>query len=113
MLREIGALELIGDHKFKPTVKEKTKFMIGSPVLLQGDNQAALGLVQDAQITPRSKHIDVAYHYQQDLIKKDQLRVEFVSTAEIVADSITKPLSKPGFCQFLELLGLQSIGLRA
>ena len=38
VLREMGALELIGDHKFKPTVKEKTKFIISSPVLLQGDN---------------------------------------------------------------------------
>ena len=38
VLREMGAPELIGDHKFKPTVKEKTKFMISSPVLLQGDN---------------------------------------------------------------------------
>ena len=71
VLREIGALELIGNHKFKPTVKEKTKFMIGSPVLLQGDNQAALGLIQDAQITLRLKHINIAYYYQQELIKKD------------------------------------------
>jgi hypothetical protein len=63
MLREIGAPELIGNHKFKPTVKEKTKFMISSLVLIQGDNQAALGLVQDAQITPRLKHIDIAYYY--------------------------------------------------
>ena len=45
MLREIGTLELIGNHKFKPTVKEKTKFIISSLVLIQGDNQAALGLV--------------------------------------------------------------------
>jgi hypothetical protein len=48
MLREIGALELIGNHKFKPIVKEKTKFIISSLVLIQGVNQAALGLVQDA-----------------------------------------------------------------
>ena len=38
VLREIGALELIGNYKFKPTVKEKTKFIISSLVLLQGDN---------------------------------------------------------------------------
>ena len=63
MLREIGALELIGDYKFKPIVKEKTKFIISSLVLIRRDNQAALGLVQDAQITLRSKHINVAYHY--------------------------------------------------
>ena len=34
MLREIGALELIGDYKSKPIVKEKTKFIISSLVLL-------------------------------------------------------------------------------
>jgi hypothetical protein len=38
MLREIGTLELIGNYKFKPTVKEKTKFMISSLVLIRRDN---------------------------------------------------------------------------
>jgi hypothetical protein len=45
VLREIGTPELIGNHKFKPIVKEKTKFIISSLVLIRGDNQAALGLV--------------------------------------------------------------------
>ena len=45
MLREIGTLELIGNYKFKPIVKEKTKFIISSLVLIRGDNQASLGLV--------------------------------------------------------------------
>jgi len=113
VLREMGAPDLIGGHKFKPTVKEKTKFMIASPVLIRGDNQAALGLVRDAQITQRSKHIDVAYHYQRDLMKKDRLRVEFVGTADMVADGMTKPLPKAGFCRFLDLLRLRSVSLRA
>ena len=87
--------------------------MIGSLVLIRGDNQTALGLIRDARTTPRSKHIDVAYHYQRDLMKKDRLRVEFVGTAEMVADGMTKPLPKPSFYRFLELLGLRSDGLRA
>ena len=113
VLREMGAADLIGQHEFKPTVREKTKFMIGSPVLIRGDNQAALGLVRDAQISDRSKHIDVAYHYQRDLMKKDRLKVEFVGTADMVADGMTKPLAKAGFSRFLNLLGMQSISLQA
>lgn len=113
VLREMGAADLIGQHKFKPTVREKTKFMIGSPVLIRGDNQAALGLVRDAQISDRSKHIDVAYHYQRDLMKKDRLKVEFVGTAEMVADGMTKPLAKTGFNRFLDLLGMRSAATQA
>ena len=38
MLREIGTLELIGNYKFKPIVKEKTKLIISSLVLIRRDN---------------------------------------------------------------------------
>jgi hypothetical protein len=113
VLREMGAADLVGQHDFKPTVKEKTKFMIGSPVLIRGDNQAALGLVRDAQISERSKHIDVAYHYQRDLMKKDRLKVEFVRTADMVADGMTKPLAKVSFTRFLALLRMQSVAIQA
>jgi len=102
----MGATKYIGSHQFKPLVKEKTKFMIGSPVLIRGDNQAALGLVRDAQISDRSKHINVAYHYQRDLLKKDRLQVEFVGTADMVADGMTKPLAGEVFKRFTRLLGM-------
>lgn len=105
-MRDMGATRYIGGHQFKPLVKEKTKFMIGSPVLIRGDNQAALGLVRDAQISDRSKHIDVAYHYQRDLLKKDRLQVEFVGTADMVADGMTKPLAGEIFKRFIRLLGM-------
>jgi dihydroxyacetone kinase DhaKLM complex PTS-EIIA-like component DhaM len=62
-LRDMGSAHLIGQSTFQLTLKQKMKYMIASPVLIKGDNQAALGLVRDAQILDRLKHIDVAYHY--------------------------------------------------
>jgi hypothetical protein len=106
-LRDMGSAHLIGQSAFQPTLKQKMKYMIASPVLIKGDNQAALGLVRDAQISDRSKHIDVAYHYQRDLLKKNRLRVEFVGTNDMVADGLTKPLNKAPFERFVDLLGMQ------
>jgi hypothetical protein len=106
-LRDMGSAHLIGQSAFQPTLKQKMKYMIASPVLIKGDNQAALGLVRDAQISDRSKHIDVAYHYQRDLLKKNRLRVEFVGTNDMVADGLTKPLNKTPFERFVGLLGMQ------
>jgi len=106
-LRDMGQAQLVGQSAFQPTLNQRMKYMITSPVLIRGDNQAALSLVRDAQIFDRSKHIDVAYHYQRDLLKKNRLRVEFVGTNDMVADRLTKPLAKTPFARFIGLLGMQ------
>lgn len=106
LIRDMGFDYLVGTNPFRPIVSENQKFAIGSPVLLKGDNQAALSLVQDAHTHERSKHIDVAYHYVRDLFRRNRIKVEFVRTADMVADGLTKPLLSPTFQKFIGLLGL-------
>ena len=93
VLRDIGLASAVGENKFKPTIKEGTRFLIGSPMLVRGDNQAALALARDAYITDRSKYIDITYYYQRDLIKRGRLNIKFIGILDIVADRLTKPLA--------------------
>ena len=70
------------------------------------DNQGALALVKNPYLHKRSKHIDITYHFIRDLGERAKLNVTYIPTNNIAANSITKPLQKPRFTRFKELLGL-------
>ncbi len=65
------------------------------------DNQAILALVKDAYIYERSKHIDIAYYYVRDLHKSNRIRVNYVPSANIIANELIKSLSKKKFKTFV------------
>ena len=92
---------LIGQNAFRPGVKVNLKFALGLPVGiavgLRGDNQAALSTVQDAHTHDRSRHIDITYHYVRQLRKARKIIVEYVPSAEMIADGLTKPIFKTHF----------------
>lgn len=75
-------------------------------VELKGDNQASIRLVKNNQISGRLKHIDIAYHYIRDLQNQGLINVSYISTNDMTADGLTKPLAKIKFEQFLTLLGM-------
>jgi hypothetical protein len=59
------------------------------------DNTAAIMLSQNDSIHNRSKHINIRYHLVRDNVKKDRVRISWVSTREQQADILTKALG-PG-----------------
>ena len=46
---------------------------------------------------PRTKHIDINYHFIRDKIIKKQLILDYCPTEEMLADLLTKPLGKTLF----------------
>ncbi len=75
-------------------------------VQMLGDNQGAIALTQNAHLNDRSKHIDISYHFICDLAEKGSLKVNFIPTAEMIADGMTKPLGRVAFEKFKDQLGL-------
>ena len=73
---------------------------------LRGDNTASIKLVKNNQVCGRLKHIDVAYHFIRDLQRDGQIDVSYISTDDMTADGLTKPLEKVKFQRFIELLGM-------
>ncbi len=57
------------------------------------DNQASLMLIKNAHIHERLKHIDITYHHIQNLHKKNQISVNFISSQDMIADELIKSLS--------------------
>jgi len=62
------------------------------PMIVACDDQSAIRLVQNPAFHPRSKHIDVKYHWVRQAVKENKLNVKFVPTGEQLADIFTKVL---------------------
>eukprot|EP00170_Pyropia_yezoensis_P000809 contig_3733_g811 len=58
---------------------------------------SALAIMQNAVTSPRTKHVDVAHHYVREKVAEKVLTVSHVSTKDMVADVLTKPLPVPAF----------------
>lgn len=57
------------------------------------DNQACLKFARTAQLSPRTKHIGVPYHWFRSKVETLDIRIEPISTTKQLADPFTKGLS--------------------
>jgi hypothetical protein len=54
----------------------------------------------------KSKHIEIKYHYIQDMVQKGAVELWYISTDEKIADILTKPLSRVKYEYFRDKLGV-------
>jgi Reverse transcriptase (RNA-dependent DNA polymerase) len=79
-----------------------------SPTTLFSDNQAAIALTRDHQYHPRTKHIDVRYHWIRWVVEKGSIRLVYCPTDDMVADVLTKALPSAKVKHFAASLGLRA-----
>ena len=70
-------------------------------IQIYADNQGAMALTKNPIVSARSKHIDVRYHFVRERVAQGQVAFTYISTSEMIADSLTKALSgdKHSFCK--------------
>lgn len=66
---------------------------LDQPIVINEDNQSCLNLVKVESASGRVKHIDTKQHFIRELCDKDQIRLQYCPTTEMMADVLTKPLS--------------------
>ena len=69
-----------------------------SAIPLHVDNAGAEALAKNPEHHTRTKHIDARYHFARECVKERKISVLHVSTKDMLADMLTKPLS----CVLLE-----------
>lgn len=77
-----------------------------SNITLHVDNMGALKLAENPVFHGRSKHIDIRYHFIREVIKNKIISLRHVSTHDMVADILTKPLPGPSHRRCIEGLKL-------
>ena len=79
----------------------------GRTVVMNEDNQAAIKMVTNNQITERSKHVDIGCHFVRERFENQDIEIRYCQSDRMVADGCTKGLAKAKFQSFVKLLGLR------
>lgn len=85
---------------------EELKFPQNEPMTIHNDNQSAQCLVKNPTLHSRSKHIAIRYHQVRDMFSKDEIKLKYVPTDDMMADVLTKNLCKIKHFKFVKSMGL-------
>lgn len=85
-------------------------FPLRLPVVIFGDNQAALSIGSSEAATKRSRHINVRFHNVREQVTRGMVELRYVRTDLQVADILTKNLGAVKLQQFRRGLGLVKLG---
>ena len=78
-----------------------------TPVHIWVDSQAALAYAKDPKYHGKTKHIELKYHYVQQIIEKMKVKLQHISTDKMVVDPLTKPIKRELFHAHVEMFGLR------
>ena len=68
------------------------------------DNQSAITVANKDQYRARTKHINIHYHYQREIIRQGVVELIYIPTEDMTTDDLTKPLNSNIFRRFIKLL---------
>ena len=79
------------------------------PTVIFEDNQGAIQLSKNPKFHSRTKHIDVSYHYIREQVSQNTVSVKYCTSKDMLADIMTKGLSRVQFQKFRDMLGVFEI----
>ena len=78
------------------------------PMTMMEDNQGAIAIAKNPVAHARTKHIDIRHHYVRELVQKRLIELCYCQTDDMVADVLTKPLTRARFEKLRLLMGIDS-----
>ena len=77
------------------------------PMLLKGDNQGSLALAKNPGDHPRSKHIQLRYHFIRFNLAEGTIELAYIPTHQMAADGMTKSLAYLKHDTFIKMIGMK------
>ena len=78
------------------------------PTVIMEDNQGAIAIAKNPVAHTRTKHIDIRFHFIREAVQNGSIELRYCPSEEMVADLLTKPLSKGQFQKLCELMGINT-----
>ncbi len=79
-----------------------------TPVLLHADDQGSIDLSKNPEFHKRTKHIEIKWNRIREVVESSRIKVGYISTKEMIADGLTKPLSGQLFKGFKDMMGMRT-----
>jgi hypothetical protein len=67
------------------------------PINLYSDSKGAIAMTYNPVQRSASKHVDLADHYAREQQERGTVTISYVSTTDMIADLLTKPLAANDF----------------
>uniref|UniRef100_A0A5B7BDL9 Putative polyprotein n=1 Tax=Davidia involucrata TaxID=16924 RepID=A0A5B7BDL9_DAVIN len=86
-----------------------------TPTKIFGDKKSAISPSKDPVFHGRSKHIDIKFHYIHELVKGNEIAMEFCKSKDQITDILTKPLKAEAYYKLKNMMGMcnsESLSLR-
>jgi hypothetical protein len=84
------------------TTRLLESFGIFTSPLLVCDNQVSIKISENPVLHQHTKHIDIQFHFVREKVSEGKVYIEYVNTAEILADGFTKGLGAIKLAVFRE-----------
>ncbi|GKB54031.1 hypothetical protein Tco_0904784 [Tanacetum coccineum] len=75
-------------------------------VVVNCNNQSAIHLSRNAMFHERTKHINVRYHFNREIVESKEIEVAKIGTKNNAADAFTKVVPGPKFKYCMKILGV-------
>jgi transposase InsO family protein len=81
-------------------------FLQDSPMTIYSDNQSCISLSRNPTFHARTKHVEIQHHFVREKIESGDINLVFCGTEDMVADVLTKGLTREKHCKFKEMMGV-------
>ena len=88
------------------TLLEKMNLKQSHATVVYEDNQGTMSLAKNPVHHSRTKHIDIKFHFIRETIENNQVQLIYCPTENMIADVLTKGLSKPRFEELRSKMGV-------
>jgi hypothetical protein len=85
-------------------ILEELHVKIVTPTIIYVDNQSAIKISENDTEHDRTKHIDIRHYFVRDLINSGHIKLQWLPTAEQLADIFTKPLGSATYTSLRDRL---------
>ena len=92
----------------KAFLRELGEMADDEAVKIYEDNQGSIALAKNPEFHKRTKHIDIRYHFVREKVEDGQVVLEYISTKDMLADIMTKPITAMQFEVLRNKLGVQA-----
>jgi hypothetical protein len=77
-----------------------------TPIPLHVDNEGAEALAKNPEHHARTKHIHARYHFIRECVQNEEITLLHVSTKDMLADMLTKPLARVSLEKHRHMFGI-------